>query len=281
MFNNKKIIGLLLSSIAIVSLVTYSMTNQNNNIFLSAVNDTGAWVGRVFSEPVNAVVRFVNSVDTLINTFEENQKLKLSINQVDQLQVRVADLEAENEKMVQELKLKKVLSQFETVSATVIARSPDQWMETLVINVGSNAGITKDMAVMSGKGMIGRIVEVNPASSKVLLLTSQQSNAGKVSARIQIGDGKSANGIVSSFNPKTGYYNMTQIDPNVQIKVGDRVISSGLGGIIPSSLLIGEVVSSKKDDYGLFQEVEIKPAGEMTDIRFVTVIMAGNVSGDQ
>lgn len=280
MFNNKKIIGILLSGIAIVSLVTYSMTNQTNNIFLSAVNDAGAWVGRVFSEPVNAVVRFVNSVDTLINTFEENQNLKLSINQVDQLQVRVADLEAENEKMVQELKLKKVLSQFETVSATVIARNPDQWMETLVINVGANEGITKDMAVMSGKGMIGRIVEVNPASSKVLLLTSQQSNAGKVSARIQIGDGKSANGIVSSFDPKTGYYKMTQIDPNVQIKVGDRVISSGLGGIIPSSLLIGEVASSKKDDYGLFQEVEIKPAGEMTDIRFVTVIMAGKASGD-
>ena len=281
MFNNKKIIGLLISGIVITSLIAYSLTNPTNNVVLSAINDTGAWVGRLFSEPVNVVVRFVNSVDTLINTFEENQQLKRSIDQVDQLQVRLEDLEAENEKMVQELDLKKVLSQFRTVSATVITRNPDQWMETMVINVGSNEGISEDMAVMSGKGMIGRIVEVNPSSSKVLLLTSQQSNVGKVSARVQIGDGKSANGIVSSFDPKSGYFKMTQVDPNAQIKAGDRVISSGLGGIIPSTLLIGEVVNSKKDDYGLFQEVEIRPAGEMTDIRFVTVIIGGGQSGDE
>ncbi|WP_273478769.1 rod shape-determining protein MreC [Ignavigranum ruoffiae] len=281
MFDNKKIIGLLLSGIAIVSLIAYSMTTPTNNVVLSAVNDTGAWVGRLFSEPVNVVVRFVNSVDTLINTFEENQQLKRSIDQVDQLQVRLSDLEAENEKLIQELDLKKVLSQFDTVSATVITRNPDQWMETLVINVGSKEGVKTDMAVMSGKGMIGRIVEVNPNSSKVLLLTSQQQNAGKVSARVQIGDGKSANGIVSSFDTKTGYFKMTQIDPNAQIKVGDRVISSGLGGIIPSTLLIGEVASTKKDDYGLFQEVEIKPAGEMTDIRFVTVIIGSGNRGEE
>lgn len=280
MFNNKKIIGLLLSGIVIISLISYSLTNPGNNIVLSAINDAGAWVGRFFSEPVNVVVRFVNSVDTLINTFDENQQLKRSISQVDQLQVRVEDLEAENEKMRQELDLRQILSQFDTVSATVITRNPDQWMETLVINVGANEGIKKDMAVMSGKGLIGRIVEVNPSSAKVLLLTSQQSNAGKVSARIQLGNGSSANGIVSSFDPKSGHYKMTQIDPNAQIKVGDRVITSGLGGIIPSTLLVGEVISSNKDDYGLFQEVDIKPAGEMTDIRFVTVIKGLGQSGD-
>lgn len=273
MLNNKKIIGLLLTSIVIISMVAYSLMNPVSNVFTSAINDTGAWVGRVFSEPVNMVVRFVNSVDNLISTFEENQSLKRSIDQVDQLQVRVSDLEAENEKMRQELDLKSTLSQFTTISATVVSRNPDQWMETLVINVGSSQGIRKDMAVMSGKGMIGRIIEVNANSSKVLLLTSQQSNAGKVSARIQTKEGASANGVVSSFDPATGRYKMTQIDPKAQIKEGDRVISSGLGGVIPSTLLIGEVEKVQKDDYALFQEVLVKPAGEMKDIRFVTVII--------
>lgn len=273
MFNNKKIIGLLLTSIAIISMIAYSMMNPVSNVVTSAVNDTGAWVGRVFSEPVNMVVRFVNSVDNLISTFEENQSLKRSIDQIDQLQVRVSDLEAENEKMRQELDLKSTLSQFTTVSATVVSRNPDQWMETLIINVGSSQGIRKDMAVMSGKGMIGRIIEVNANSSKVLLLTSQQSNAGKVSARIQTKEGASANGVVSSYDPSTGRYKMTQIDPKAQIKVGERVISSGLGGVIPSTLLIGEVEKVQKDDYALFQEVLVKPAGEMKDIRFVTVII--------
>lgn len=278
MFNNKKLIGILIASIAIVSLVSYSLFSSTSNLVTTSVNEASSWTGRIFSEPVNMVVRFVNSVDNLVNTFEENQYLKQRIDQVNEMQVRIADLEVENEKMRQELILTETLSDFEPLSATVISRSPDQWMETLVINVGSNDGVRKDLAVMSGNGLIGRVIEVTPNSSKVLLLTSEQSNEGVVSARVQTESGTSANGIVSSYDPKTKNYIMTQVDPDAEIKAGDMVITSGLGGVTPSTLLIGEVASAQMDDYGLFQTVNILPAGEMTDIRFVTVILVGERS---
>lgn len=255
-----------------VSLIAYTMTKGTNNIFTSAINDTASWTGRVFSEPVNVVVKFVNSVDKVINTFEENQQLKSKIDQVYELQVRVADLEADNEAMRKELKLNESLGGFTVQNATVIARNPDQWMETLTIDVGSSQGVKENMAVMAGNGLVGRIIEVNANSSKVLLLTSEKSNAGMVSANIQSKSG-SANGIVSSYDRKTKRYIMTQVDPEAEVKEGDMVITSGLGGIIPRTLLIGEVANVRMDDYGLFQTVEIVPAGEMTDIRFVTVIM--------
>lgn len=273
MLNNKKLIGLLISSIAVISLVFFSLNNGTTNVVSSAVNETGAWVGRVFSAPVNMVVSFVNSVDEVINTFEENQSLKSKINEIDELQVRIADLETENEKMRQELNLSETLSDFTRVNATVISRSPDQWMETLMINVGASDGIKKDMAVMAGNGLIGRIVEVNPTSSKVMLLTTQQQSESMVSARIQTQGESSANGIVSAYDARTGHYKMTQVDPAAEIEQGDMVITSGLGGVTPATLLIGEVAESYMDDYGLFQVVEIEPAGEMTDIRFVTVII--------
>lgn len=278
MFNNKKLIGILLAGIAIVSLVSYSLLNPTNNVLTSTVNDTSSWAGRIFSEPVNMVVRFVNSVDNLVNTFEENQYLKQKIDQSYEMQVRIADLEVENEKMRQELDLSQTLGDYSIVNATVISRNPDQWMETLVINVGSNDGIQVNQAVMAGNGLIGRVIEVNPTSSKVLLLTSDQSNAGMVSARVQTASQTSANGIVSDYDPRTKEYIMTQVDPDAEIKAGDMVITSGLGGVIPSTLLIGEVASAQMDDYGLFQIVKIIPAGEMTDIRFVTVILREGVS---
>ena len=271
MLNNKKLIWILLSAIAVVSVVAYTMINGANNAVTSAINDATAWGGRLFSEPVSMVVRFVDSVDNLINTHEENQHLKEKIDKIYELQVRVADLEAENGKMKQELNLTESLSEYTTVHATVIARNPDQWMESLVINVGANEGIQKKMSVMSGNGLIGRIIEVNPTSSKVLLLSNEQSNDGKVAASIQIKSG-SANGIISGYDRKTKEYLMTQVDPTVSVAAGDLVQTSGLGGVTPSSLLIGEVTEAKMDDYGLFQTVRIKPAGEMTDIRFVTVI---------
>lgn len=272
MINNKKLIGILIAVITISSLVTYTMLNGSSNVVNSVFNDATAIVGRFISEPVAIVARFVDSVDNLINTFEENQQLKEKINQVHELQVRVADLEIENTKMQQELELKTKLGDYSTLSATVIARNPDQWMETLTIDVGSNEGIQKNMAVMAGNGLIGRIIEVNPMSSKVMLLTTEQSNEGKVSARIQTAT-SSANGIISAYDRKNNHYLMTQVDPNIKIKKGETVITSGLGGVIPSTLLIGEVADTKMDDYGLFQIVSIVPAGEMTDIRFVTVIL--------
>lgn len=272
---NKKLIGLLLASIAIISLITYTLANGAGNVVTSAVNDTGGWIGRIFSQPVNGIVQFVDSVDNLINTFEENKRLKSNIDRIDELQVRIADLETENEKMRETLQLNEVLSDYTIVNATVISRSPDQWMETLMINVGTNHGVEQDMAIMAGNGLIGRVIEVNPTSSKVLLLTSQQTSEGMVAARIQTQDNESsANGIISSYDANKGNYIMSQIDPNAEIKAGDMVITSGLGGVIPSSLLIGEVADVYPDRYGLFQIAEVKPAGEMTDIRFVTVIKA-------
>ena len=254
MFDNKKLIGILLSALAIISLIAYSVSNGAGNVITGAVNNTGAWIGRIFSEPVNVVVQFADSIDNLINTFDENQTLKKDIDQINELQVRVADLETENEKMRQELDLKEVLSNYRSVNATVISRNPDQWVETMMINVGANQGIEKDMAVMAGNGLIGRIIEVNQNSAKVLLLTSQQSKEGMVAARIQTKDNSSsANGIISGYDPKTGNYIMTQVDPEAKVEAGDMVITSGLGGVIPSTLLIGEVVEAKMDAYGLFQ----------------------------
>lgn len=282
MLNNKKLIGILLGGILIVSLISYSLFNSTNNILKLAVNETVSWTGRVLSEPVNMVVRFVNSVDDLVNTFEENEALKSKIDQAYEMQVRIADLETENEKLRSQLDLSETLSEFTTVNATVISRNPDQWTETLIINVGENKKLKPNMAVMAGNGLVGRVIEVYPTSAKVLLLMSQKSKDGMVSARIQTDDkGASAIGVLSEYDPQTKEYLMTQVSPDAKVKKGNMVITSGLGGVIPSTLLIGEVTSTQMDDYGLFQIVRIKPAGEMTDIRFVTVIQRAGEANEK
>ena len=282
MLNNKKLIGILLGGILIVSLISYSLFNSTNNILKLAVNETVSWTGRVLSEPVNMVVRFVNSVDDLVNTFEENEALKSKIDQAYEMQVRIADLETEKEKVRSQLDLSETLSEFTTVNATVISRNPDQWTETLIINAGENKKLKPNMAVMAGNGLVGRVIEVYPTSAKVLLLMSQKSKDGMVSARIQTDDkGASAIGVLSEYDPQTKEYLMTQVSPDAKVKKGNMVITSGLGGVIPSTLLIGEVTSTQMDDYGLFQIVRIKPAGEMTDIRFVTVIQRAGEANEK
>lgn len=282
MLNNKKLIGVLLGGIMIASLIAYSLFNQTNNVVKIAFNEAVSWTGRVLSEPVSMVVQFVNSVDDLVNTFEENEALKSKIDKTYEMQVRIIDLETENEKLRTELKLTESLSDFSSLQGTVISRNPDQWTETLVINLGAQQGIEDNMAVMAGNGLIGRVIEVYPTSSKVLLLTNSQSKEGMVSARVQTSkDGASAIGIVSSYDPIKKEYLMTQVLPDAKVRPGDKVITSGLGGVIPSSLYIGEVTSTELDPQGLFQTLRVKPAGELIDIRFVTVILREDASKNE
>jgi len=280
-FNNKKLIVLLISVITFISLIAYSLTNgrEKTSVPQQVGNDVTGSIARVFSKPAEVIANFVDSVDNLINTYEENQALKSKIDTVYELQVKVYDLEKENERMQEELSLKSTISEYEQINASVVSRNPDSWLNQIIIDKGSEDGVALDMSVMAGNGLIGRVSEVNPTSSKVLLLTTSNDSANRVSAEIQTEAG-SVHGIVNGYDEESKMLAMSQISPDAEIKVGDKVITSGLGGVSPSTLLIGTVEEVAMDSYGLFKEVTIKPAGEIYDIRFVTVIKRLSGSGE-
>ena len=135
------------------------------------------------------------------------------------------------------------------------------------------------MSVMAGNGLIGRVSEVNSTSAKVLLLTTSNDTTNRVSAEIQTESGP-VHGIVNGYDENTKMLSMSQIAPDAVINPGDSVITSGLGGVSPSALLIGTVKEVSMDSYGLFKQVTIEPAGEVYNIRFVTVIKRLSGSGE-
>nr|WP_319219115.1 rod shape-determining protein MreC [uncultured Trichococcus sp.] len=280
-FNNKKLIILLISVITFISLIAYSLTNnrEDTSVPQQVGNDVTGSIARIFSKPAEVVANFVDSVDNLMNTYEENQSLKSKIDTVYELQVQVYNLEQENARMQEELELKNTLSEYEQINASVVSRNPDSWLNQIVIDKGSNDGVEVDMSVMAGNGLIGRVSEVNSTSAKVLLLTTSNDTTNRVSAEIQTESGP-VHGIVNGYDENTKRLSMSQIAPDAVINPGDSVATSGLGGVSPSSLLIGTVKEVSMDSYGLFKQVTIEPAGEVYNIRFVTVIKRLSGSGE-
>lgn len=136
-------------------------------------NDIVALGTRIVDVPVGWISGGLNSAHDILNTQEENNHLKREITNLGQTKVRNSALEKENRQLKSALKLKDTLSGYTLVNASVISRSPDTWSDLLTINKGSSAGIRKNMAVMCGGGVIGRIVEANAASSKVDYLLQQ------------------------------------------------------------------------------------------------------------
>ena len=269
-FSNKKLIGWVLGGIVTLLLITFSLT-VGSTIVSQGVNDVTNILGRMLAYPANSVNDFMESISNLTNTYQENQTLKQKVETIYELEVQLNDLKKDNEKMKEALKLQDTLNDYTLVNATVIARNPDTWRDIVTINKGSNDGLTPQMSVMSDNGLVGKVLDVNPTCARVALLSNNDNTLVRVAAMIQ-GEKESIYGTLTGFDHEKNILIMSQIQATQEIKVGDKVVTSGLGGVSPSSLYIGTVEEVAMDRFGLYKEVRIKPAADTNDVRYVTVV---------
>lgn len=278
-FSNKKLIGWVIGIIIALALIMYSIT-YGSNIVTQGVNDVTNILGRLVSYPANSINDFIDSVSDLSNTYQENQSLKQKIDTIHELEVQLSELKRDNQKMKETLKLQDTLNDYTLVNATVIARNPDTWRDVITINKGSNDGIQPQMSVMSDNGLVGKVMDVNPTSARVALLSNADNTLVRVAAMIQ-NEKEPIYGTITGYDDKSNMLVMSQIQATQDIKVGDKVVTSGLGGISPNSLYIGTVEEVAMDRFGLYKEVKIRPAADTNDVRYVTVVIRTSESEGQ
>ena len=278
-FSNKKLIGWVIGIITALALIMYSVT-YGSNIVTQGVNDVTNILGRLVSYPANSINDFIDSVSDLSNTYQENQSLKQKIDTIHELEVQLSELKRDNQKMKETLKLQDTLNDYTLVNATVIARNPDTWRDVITINKGSNDGIQPQMSVMSDNGLVGKVMDVNPTSARVALLSNADNTLVRVAAMIQ-NEKEPIYGTITGYDDKTNMLVMSQIQATQDIKVGDKVVTSGLGSISPNSLYIGTVEEVAMDRFGLYKEVKIRPAADTNDVRYVTVVIRTSESEGQ
>lgn len=271
---NKRILSICVAVILVFSIMGASIGLRNKRstplIIQSFGNDIVAVGTRIVDFPIGVVTGSLNTVHDLLNTQNENNYLKSRVTDLEQTKARNSSLEAENKQLKAALKLKKTLTDFELVDASVISRSPDSWTDILVINKGSTSGLRKNMAVMSGGGVIGRIVEVNAASAKVELITTTDKTANRFAVEAEAVNGKKVHGIITVIGEKTLAF--TQAIDSKKLKKGTKVYTSGMGGNSPRGLLIGTIATTTHDSFGLSDLIKINPAGELNDPTVVSVV---------
>ncbi|NCN07309.1 rod shape-determining protein MreC [Candidatus Falkowbacteria bacterium] len=197
---------------------------------------------------------------------EENKALEQKLKELKVDRSKVNSLESENKLLKDELRFIKE-SQLNTVTAKIITGVSDSLSKSVVINHGSDSGIEKGMAVISGDGiMIGKIYEVYSDHSKVLLLTD---NKSRVAATIQNLD-KTTGLVEGQFGLS---FSMTNIPQDQEIKEGDLIVSSGLEGKIPKDLLIAQVDSINQVESEIFKTALLSPIVSLDNLSYVLVIV--------
>lgn len=261
---NKPLVTIIFVSIICFILIGYTSRGRNNVTFVEGI------IGSILN-PVQKVAFRTGKV--FENTFR-------SISEIGSLKDRNQFLESELEKITREnVVLNEVIAQYQDMAdieqlrkefdynylrATITGKNPGNWFNRFTIDRGSRHGIKRYMPVVTGKGLVGYITEVGPNWSTVVAIIDSDSNASFIIRRT--GDIGMARGTVE-----------LTIDGNVpfdsNVVVGDRIVTSGIGGIFPKGILIGEVEGIKSERQNLNKELTISPAVNFKRLEYVYVIL--------
>jgi len=200
---------------------------------------------------------------SLVGVKQENDALRKDLYTLADENRRLKEEARQNERLRTLLEFKQSLPH-KTTGAAITGYHMDRWSRTVVIDKGSDDGIERDLAVLAPGGIVGRIIEVNKASSRVLLTADLRSNIDVIIERSRVKgvvEGNGTDGLVMKY--------VRQVD---EVKAGDQVITSGLTGIFPKGVAVGEVTRVERSADNFFKHVEVRPAVDLTTLEEVLVV---------
>ena len=201
------------------------------------------------------------------NLVQENKTMKNKLENIDRLAFERDELEIENERLRALLGLKTRLSKGlrRVITSEVVGRSPSGWKDTVLINKGSKEGIKVGMPVLTYSGLVGRIGEVLPGTSKVRLLTHPRFRVGALIQRTR------HTGIV--YGTVGGECRMKYISMHADIQVGDLIETAGFSEDFPKGLLIGSVNRVWKEPGQIYRVASIKLAADIDRLEEVLCVV--------
>ena len=197
---------------------------------------------------------------------DENAELRARLEELEGQAVRGEDAEAELEQLLRLQRLT-VLEDVERVTARVVGAPVGNFEQTIELDKGTDDGIVEGMPVVTGAGLVGRVVTASGARSVVRLVTDPASAVG---IRLL---GADELAVASGEGPgrplSVGF-----VEPNASVERGDRAVTSGVeeGSSLPAGIPVGRVTEVVAGPGRLEQEVELEPLPDLGRLRFVDVL---------
>jgi len=250
---------ILIIAVGILFILSLNFFQKDvKNFFYSTSQPLQEWLWRKGSATSN----FFEAILESENLEKENKNLKLRNQELLSKIIELEELKKENEILRTALDLG-LKEEFELKMAQLIGR--DISKSSLIINKGSRQGVVFGQPIITQqKSLVGKVNQVYENVSKIQLLTSKNS-----SFDVEIFE----KGIYSLAKGKGGSKLLLElIPPEKGIEIGDKVITSALGGNFPQGLLVGEVQNIKKTDIAHFQEAEIRPIFNVEELDYLFII---------
>jgi rod shape-determining protein MreC len=198
----------------------------------TTITDTVAPVLDILSRPVDSISEMVAGAQELVDLKAEMVELREQNDRLLQWQSAAHRLEAENQALRGLLDLVPD-PRLRYIAARTVGDPGGTFVRSLLINAGERDGVVRGQAAVTGAGLVGRVAEVGGRSSRVLLVTDMNSRIP-----VLVGDGRDR-AVLGGDN--TSEPQLLYLGPRVVVKPGDRVVTSGHGGVFPPDIPVGLV----------------------------------------
>ena len=232
--------------------------------FLKTAFDPLVSAQRWLSTRYTTIYEFLAAPRDVATLRQRNAELE---NEIAGLQTQIVELQQqlrESQVLYALLDFARKQPENEYVAASVIGKDPSPFLHYVIIDHGSDDGLRHGMPVVTQQGLVGRVDAVTAGAARVQLITDPGSNVN-----ISLQSLQTEALLTGSL---TGDINVEMIPQDIDLKVGELVLTSGLGADYPGDIVIGQIVSTRKRETDLFQTASVQAAVDFTTLRAVLVI---------
>jgi rod shape-determining protein MreC len=258
-------VGWLFMTVTVMHLILISaqvQTRRGVPMLEEVIFGSMAEVQRVATGGIGEARGFWQSYLNLRQTGRENESLKQRVSQLEVALQRERALAGQT-RVLQEMLDLKTETPFATTPAMVIASGASPEFRTMTLDKGSSQGLATDMAVLAPAGVVGRVILPTPRAAKVQLIIDRNAAAAGLVER-----SRAQGVVVGTGNDRMRF---EYVPGTADLKVGDRVVTSGMDGIYPKGFVLGQIESIERSA-GEFSNVLIRPAVNLSALEAVLVV---------
>lgn len=237
------------------------------NMIEQLVVEATAPIQKLVTRTIGATRNVWTGYFDLVDVRRENQRLKMLVDALSIESSQYRELLATHRRLQDLLQFRQAVSR-PVLAAGVVGRDPTGWFKSVIIDKGRNAGVDLDMPVVNAEGVVGRIVSVSPNYAKALLVIDQNSAIDCLLQRSR-----------DRCMVKGGSRDICKLvyaDKSSDASVGDTVITSGLGGVFPKGLPVGQILEIKEAAGAIFKDIDVLPAVDFSKLEEVLVVLKEN-----
>ncbi|HRN50477.1 MAG TPA: rod shape-determining protein MreC [Anaerolineales bacterium] len=259
--NNYQLLALIAAAAGILLLALGGYLSPLFNGAIDPIYGVQGWLYTRFQ----AIQDFINAPVNIASLRAENAQLRAENAQLQTEIVTLQQQVTEGELLSALLDFARARPENAYQAAGVIGQDPSPFLHYIIINRGSDDGIRRGMPVVSQQGLVGRVVQVTATAARVELITDPGS---QVSVRVQPSE---VDGLLSGSVTAQLGIDLIPLDANLQ--PGDLVFTSGIGGVYPSNILVGQISNVRREATALFQTASVQSAVDFSRLEIVLIIV--------